>query len=101
MSGESFPRLRCTSIADTNILLCANQSRLTGRHIGAVVVDGGAEEAEGEAEEEVGVEEVGVEVEAGDTKQRIRQNQGSKLAKNISPEILLELNRILTVSSRE
>lgn len=101
MSGESFPRLRCTSIADTNTLLCASQSRLTGRHIGAVVVDGGAEEAE-EAEEEAEVEEVvGVEVEAGDTKQRIRQNQGSKLAKNTSPEILLELNRILTVSSRE
>lgn len=100
MSGNSFPRLRCTSIADTNTLLCANQSRLTGRHIGAVAVDGGGEEAE-EAEEEAEVEEVEAEVEAGDTKQRIRQNQESKLAKNISSEVPLELNRILTVSSRE
>lgn len=53
------------------------------------------------AEEVVEVEVVEVEVEVGDTKQHIRQNQESKPAKNISSEVLLELNKILTVSSRE
>lgn len=53
---------------------------------------------DGEVGVEEGVGEVEVEAEAGDTKQ---QNQESKLAKIFSSAVLLGLNRILIVSSRE
>lgn len=62
-----------------------------GLRIGVVAVDG-------EVGVEEGVGEVEVEAEAGNTKQ---QNRESKLAKIFSSVVLLELNRISIVSSRE